>query len=136
MAGKKDAIGDLNKPRLSLIPKKALWAMGTALTYGEGHYGTHNWRNGLKLSYLLDGALRHINEFSDGEDIDKKSQNHHLGNAMANLAMAIELHLTRSDLDDRYKANVKKTKKSRQVRNRTSKRVATRIKKRKSSAKA
>jgi hypothetical protein len=103
--GKKDAIGDLNKPRLSLIPKRALWALGGALTYGEKHYGTHNWRKGIKVSYLLDAALRHINEFNAGENIDQKSQNHHLGNAMANLAMAIELSETNPELDDRYGRN-------------------------------
>jgi hypothetical protein len=101
--GKKDAIGDLNKPRLSLIPKRALWALGGALTYGEVHYGSHNWRKGISISYLIDAALRHINEFNDGENIDVKSQNHHLGNAMANLAMAIELSETNVAMDDRYK---------------------------------
>lgn len=105
MAGKKDAIGDSNKPRLSLIPKEALWAMGGALTFGETHYGSHNWREGIKLSILLDAALRHINEFAAGEDIDQKSQNHHLGNAMANLAMAISLQQTKPAMDDRYKAS-------------------------------
>lgn len=103
MAGKKDAIGDPQKPRLSLIPKKALWALGKALTYGETHYGAHNWRDGIKLSYLLDAALRHINEFNDGDDIDEKSGNHHLGNAMANLAMAIETYYNKPEFDDRYK---------------------------------
>lgn len=101
--GKKDAIGDSNKPRLSLIPKRALWALGGALTYGEKHYGTHNWRQGISVSFLLDAALRHINEFGSGENIDEKSQNHHLGNAMANLAMAIEICATKPELDDRYK---------------------------------
>lgn len=110
MSGKKDAIGDLSKPRLSLIPKTALWALGGALTYGESHYGTHNWRKGIKISYLLDAALRHINEFNDGEDIDKKSKNHHLGNAMANLAMAIELYYTNKEMDDRFKHKRKKAK--------------------------
>mgnify|MGYP003392956025 CR=1 FL=1 len=103
LSGNKDAIGDMNKPRLSLIPKEALWALGKALTYGEMHYGTHNWRNGLKISYLIDGALRHIHQFNDGEDIDEKSKNKHLGNAMANLAMAIQLLEDRPDLDDRFK---------------------------------
>lgn len=101
--GKKDAIGDIEKPRLSLIPKEALWALGRALTYGEMHYGTHNWRNGIKISYLIDGALRHIHQFNDGEDIDEKSKNIHLGNAMANLAMAIQLLKDHPELDDRFK---------------------------------
>lgn len=102
--GKKDAIGDSSKPRLSLIPKEALWAMGGALTYGEKHYGAHNWRKGIKISILLDAAMRHINEFNAGENIDEKSQNHHLGNAMANLAMAITLQQTMPEMDDRFKS--------------------------------
>lgn len=101
--GKKDAIGDPNKPRLSLIPKEALWALGGALTYGEKHYGAHNWRKGLKVSHLIDAALRHINEFNTGENIDEKSQNHHLGNAMAGLAMAIWMLEHKPELDDRFK---------------------------------
>lgn len=105
--GKKDAIGDMSKPRLSLIPKEALWSMGQAFTYGEKHYGSHNWRLGLGITYLLDGALRHINEFNNGEDIDVKSQNHHLGNAMANLAMAISTFYNNPSLDDRYKVSKK-----------------------------
>lgn len=108
--GKKDCIGDPNKPRLSLIPKRALWALGGALTHGETHYGTHNWRKGIPVSILLDSALRHINEFNDGEDMDVKSKNHHLGNAMANLAMAIEVSETMPELDDRFKPKKKKKK--------------------------
>lgn len=92
----------MNKPRLSLIPKKALWALGKGFTYGEIKYGTHNWRKGIKLTYLLDAALRHINEFNDGEDIDPDSQNHHLGNTLANLCMAIELFYDYPEADDRY----------------------------------
>ena len=110
MAGKKNAIGDRNKPRLSLIPKDALWSLGSALTHGEYKYGTYNWRKGIKISYLIDAALRHINEFNEGEDIDKDSRNHHLGNAMANLAMIISLMNSNPELDDRFKS--KKRKKS------------------------
>lgn len=108
--GSKDAIGDSNKPRLSLIPKKALWAMGGAFTYGEEHYGAHNWRKGINVSFLVDAALRHINEFNDGENIDVKSNNHHLGNAMANLAMAIEMLSLHPNLDDRHKESKNKPK--------------------------
>ena len=103
MAGKKDAIGNSEKPRLSLIPKSALWALAGALTYGEKHYGTHNWREGIKVSYLIDAAMRHMTQFMDGEDIDPGSNNHHLGNAMANLSMAIEMVESMPNFDDRYK---------------------------------
>lgn len=101
--GKKDAINNPNKPRLSLIPKEALWQMAGALTYGEKHYGTYNWKKGINVTVLLDGALRHISQFLDGEDIDAGSNNPHLGNAMANLAMAIQLLKDMPDRDDRFK---------------------------------
>jgi hypothetical protein len=102
LQGKKDAIGNDDKPRLSLIPKEALWELGKALTYGEKHYGTHNWRKGIKLSFLLDAAMRHITQFADGEDIDV-SKVHHLGCSMANLAFAITLHKLMPSCDDRNK---------------------------------
>lgn len=101
--GKKDAMGDPNKPRLSLIPKEALWQIGGALTYGEKHYGTHNWRKGIPISLLLDAAMRHISQFAEGEDIDPGSGNPHLGNAIANLCMAIQLLKDKPSCDDRFK---------------------------------
>jgi len=102
LKGNKEAKDNKNKPRLSLIPKSALYALGDAMTYGEKKYDAHNWRKGIPLSYLLDAALRHIQQFNDGENYDEESKAHHLGSAMANLAMAIEMHLTNPDADDRY----------------------------------
>lgn len=111
---KKDSIGAHNKPRLSLIPKSALWALGGALTHGEVRYGTNNWRKGLPVTFLCDSAIRHILQFLDGENIDKQSQNPHLGNAMANLSMAIEMIESIPEMDDRYTNEVHS--KSRTVR--------------------
>ena|SRR5271165_3356360 len=102
MEGKKDAIGDPEKPRLSLIPKEALWELGKALTYGEKHYGTHNWRKGIKISYLMDAAFRHGNQFLSGENIDPQSGVHHLGCMLANISFAISLHKNNEECDDRY----------------------------------
>lgn len=108
MAGKKDSLTDKkNKPRLSLIPKEALYELGHALTYGEGKYGTHNYKEGIKLSYLLDAAMRHINQFNNGENIDLESGNHHLGHALASLAMAVDTFYNRPEYDDRYKREEK-----------------------------
>lgn len=110
--GHKDAIGDTNKPRLSLIPEVAIWEMGKAFTYGEKHYGTHNYREGLYISYLLDAALRHILRFSKGENIDENGA-HALGCAMADLAIALEMYYNMPEADDRYIRKPKKTKKRR-----------------------
>ena len=107
LKGNKNAIGDAKKPRLSLIPKDALWSMANAFTKGELKYGSHNWREGIKLTYLLDGSLRHIHQFLEGEDIDEDTQNLHLGNAMAGLAMAIAMYYNLPEADDRYKGKKK-----------------------------
>lgn len=104
MSGKKDAINDKeNKPRLSLIPSEALLEMGKALTHGETRYGTHNFKEGIKISYLLDAALRHILQFNEGEDVDVQSGANHLGNAMANCAIALHMLQNKPSFDDRYK---------------------------------
>lgn len=99
--GKKDAIGDPEKPRLSFLPKEAVWEIGKAFSYGEIHYGANNWKNGLKVTYLIDAALRHIFQFLDGENLDSKSKCHHLGSAIANLCMAIWMLARKPELDDR-----------------------------------
>lgn len=101
--GKKNAIGDPNKPRLSLIPRSAIWGMAKAFTHGETKYGTFNYKEGIKITYLLDAAMRHITQFLDGENIDQDSQCLHLENAMAGLAMAIDMYYNKSEMDDRYK---------------------------------
>lgn len=93
-----------NKPRLSLIPKSSLWAMGMGFTHGIVKHGKHRYREeGIDISELVDSALRHIQQFNDGEDIDKDSGNTHLGNAMCNLAMIIEVLELHPNRDDRFK---------------------------------
>lgn len=82
--------------------------MGNAFTAGEVKYGSHNWRKGIKISYLLDGAMRHITQFMDGEDIDHDTQNLHLGNALAGISMAIEMYYDVPEADDRHSVKRKK----------------------------
>lgn len=107
--GTKEAIGKhLEKPRLSLIPKEALWEMGKAFGYGEQKYDSHNFKKGIPVSYSIDAALRHIEQFMDGETCDDESKVHHLGAAMTNLAMAIWTFYNKPDLDDRYKKPIDK----------------------------
>jgi hypothetical protein len=93
-----------NKPRLSLIPKSAIWAMGMGFTHGVKKHGEHRYRqDGINISELIDSTLRHVEQFNSGEDIDIDSGNLHLGNAMCNLAMIIELMEIKPECDDRFK---------------------------------
>lgn len=93
---------DNGKPRLSLIPKSAIWAAARGLTYGEKKYGTHNFREGIAYSRLVDAALRHLTVWLEGEDVDKESGNNHLDHAMASLCMLVFMAEHRKDMDDRW----------------------------------
>ena len=98
MSGNKN---DQEKPMMALIPPYAEEEMAKAFTYGAQKYGTHNWLGGISVTRLLSASRRHINAVLKGEDIDEESGNHHLGHALASIAMAYETLKMRPDLDDR-----------------------------------
>ena len=93
---------DQGKPRISLIPKEAIWATARAMSYGEKKYGTHNFRNGISYSRLADACMRHLTVWLEGENIDKESGNSHLDHALASLAMLAFMAEHRKDMDDRW----------------------------------
>lgn len=93
---------DQGKPRISLIPKDAIWGMGAALAYGEKKYGTNNFRNGIAFSRLADAAQRHLTAWMEGENQDPESKLSHLDHAMASLAMLKFMDVNRQDQDDRW----------------------------------
>lgn len=94
---------DNGKPRISLIPKSAIWGCAAALTFGASKYGTHNFRKGIEYLRLADAAMRHITQYINGEDNDPESGLSHLDHAMASLAMLKEMTVSHPELDDRYK---------------------------------
>lgn len=93
---------DSGKSRISLIPTDALVGMGNALKYGEQKYGTHNYRNGLAFSRLVDACLRHLSSWNEGENNDPESGLSHLDHALASLAMLKFMDVNRQDMDDRW----------------------------------
>lgn len=93
---------DQGKAPLSLLDPKWLVEVAKVLQFGAKKYAAHNWRQGLAHSRLLDAALRHLNSFNDGEDLDPESGLFHLAHASCCLMFLTNLHLTRPDLDDRY----------------------------------
>lgn len=105
MSGNKN---DKGKARISLL--SAPWLMGVArvATHGANRpeYGPHNWRNGIDLSRLLDGAQRHLWAFIGGEDVDDDTRECHLLNASCMIMFAYETWLRRKDLDDRFKLDI------------------------------
>jgi Domain of unknown function (DUF5664) len=99
---------DEGKPKLSLVPKSALWGCGEALTYGQTKHGKYSFKeDGFPLTVMADKVLRHMSQFLDGEDFDKESKIHHLHHAIADLAIMIDIKDNHPHQDDRFKPKVK-----------------------------
>jgi len=95
---------DEGKPKLSLVPKSALWGCGEALTYGQTKHGKYSFKeDGFPLTVMADKVLRHMSQFLDGEDFDKESKIHHLHHAIADLAIMIDIKDHHPHQDDRFK---------------------------------
>lgn len=84
---------DDGKADLALCPRSALEAMARAFMLGEKKYGRHNFKKGLASHRLVAAAMRHLLAWEAGEEADPDSAigGTHLGNALASIAMLIEL---------------------------------------------
>lgn len=94
---------DGGKPRISLIPREALWGMAQALTYGAVKYSADNYKLGIEYRRVADAALRHLTAWLDGEETDPESGLSHLDHALASLAMLKYMAINVPEMDDRYK---------------------------------
>lgn len=66
------------KNQVELIPVEWIWGLGMVLTRGAAKYAVRNWERGMKWSYLIGCAFRHILKFMCGERYDKETGCHHL----------------------------------------------------------
>lgn len=66
------------KNQLELIPPEWTWGLGMVLTRGAAKYAVRNWERGMKWSYPVGCALRHIYKFVCGERYDPETGCHHL----------------------------------------------------------
>ncbi len=97
----KTAIG-LTKPSFSNVPAPALLPMMKAFADGKQKYGRFNWREkGVTASVYYDAAQRHLMAYWDGEDRASDSGVHHLGHAMACLAIILDAERHQKLNDDR-----------------------------------
>lgn len=97
---------DAGKPSLSLIDKTALVELARVLDFGAKKYAAHNWRGGIKWSRILDSAMRHLQAFNDGEDLDPETGLSHVAHAMCNCMFLLNYIQNHKELDDRYKKDV------------------------------
>ena len=81
----KDAVG-IARAYASTIPRPVLWSVGLALLEGALKYGRHNYRAaGVRASVYYDAAMRHLDAWWEGQDIDPDSGLHHIDKAIAGL---------------------------------------------------
>ena len=85
---------DSAKPKMNLLPPKALIEVGKVLTFGAEKYGPENWKEleDLQNRYTA-GALRHIFAHMDGEELDPETNLSHLAHAMCCLLFKLEIEL-------------------------------------------
>ena len=107
----KQAMGD-RKVNLALMPAAAVIRMCEALQYGafkapraDGKgpgYGPFNWRvTKVEAMTYIAAAMRHILDWVDGEERADDSGVHHIGHAMASLAILLDAQDTDGLIDNR-----------------------------------
>ena len=84
------------KPRMSLVPHKALQDVMMRYLDGAEAYGENNWKKGMKNSVLYDSTMRHLMAYWTGDDSED-----HLGAALWNIMGLIDNDDKRPDMDDR-----------------------------------
>ena len=97
----KDAVG-VRKAPMSTVPTGVIMELGLAMLEGGRKYGRHNYRViGVRTSVYYDAAMRHLNAFWEGEDIDPDSGLPHVIKAIASLAVLRDAQMNDKALDDR-----------------------------------
>ena len=87
---------------LHLIPSPALAHTAQALMDGARKYGPYNWREeGVSAVTYISATMRHLRDWLDGEEVAADSEVHHLGHAMACLAIILDSIEVGNQVDDR-----------------------------------
>lgn len=74
---------DSNKPRYSLLPPNTLLNVVQVLEYGAIKYEPNNWRHVADArTRYYDAAMRHIDDWWNGSEIDEESSLPHLAHAI------------------------------------------------------
>ena len=91
---------DGEKPKMHLLPPKAINEVAKVLTFGAQKYDEENWRKLEDLqSRYSSGALRHIFAHLDSEDLDPESGLSHLAHAICCLLFKLEIELENAKIE-------------------------------------
>lgn len=97
----KDLVG-VKKVSLTKLPPVAALHAAHALMNGAARYGPYNWRDkAVRASIYVDACERHLNAWLDGEEDAQDSGVHHLGHAIACLAILLDAQEAGMLVDDR-----------------------------------
>jgi len=95
------AIQELRVP-LNVVPDTLMIWATPGFYEGALKYGAFNFRvSDIKASIYIDAFERHWTKWKNGEDLDPKSQVHHLSNALAGLGIIVDSITTGRLIDDR-----------------------------------
>ena len=96
------SIYGIKKPPMHLVPPSAKIYLAMGFSDGAEKYGPYNWRaNEVAASVYIGAALRHIDEWWDGEESASDSGVHHLAHALSCLAIIVDAKETGNLVDDR-----------------------------------
>jgi len=85
---------DGEKPRMYLLPPKAIKEVAKVLTFGAQKYDEDNWKKLDNLQNRYTGAsLRHIFAIMEGEDLDPETECYHEAHAICCLLFKLEAKL-------------------------------------------
>lgn len=86
------AKADQGKPRLSLVPRKIIWAIARIREYGNKKYGDpNNWKK-VEPERYRDAAYRHFMRYlDDPTGVDEESGLPHLWHLACNISFLCEL---------------------------------------------
>ena len=100
----KDLLG-YKKVDLTLLPGIAMFHGAHAMMDGAVRYGPYNWRGNAVLARVYIAAVkRHIDYWEAGEETAQDSMVHHLGHAIACLAILLDAQATGNLIDNRHKS--------------------------------
>lgn len=97
----KDAVG-VKKAPISTVSGPVLAELGVAMLEGARKYGRHNYRiAGVRASVYMDAVFRHMEQWWEGEDVDKDSGLSHITKAIASLCVLRDAMIFDNWVDDR-----------------------------------
>jgi hypothetical protein len=99
----KDLIG-ARKLSMCVLPDVAVAHANHAMSNGARKYGPYNWREkSVGATTYINAARRHLAQWYDGQEVAEDSEVHHLGHAMACLAILLDAQEAGGLIDDRPK---------------------------------